>query len=74
MSRLPMIDARRLVQTLKKAGFRETHQKGSHLYLFHDERRCVTCVPIHPGDLKRPLLKSIIRQAGLTEDEFRAHL
>jgi len=26
--------------------------------------------PLHPGDLKRPLLKSIIKQAGLSEEEF----
>jgi hypothetical protein len=26
---------------------------------------------MHAGDIKRPLLKKIIRDAGLTEDEFR---
>jgi hypothetical protein len=26
---------------------------------------------MHPGDIKRPLLKKIIRDAGLTEDQFR---
>jgi hypothetical protein len=29
---------------------------------------------MHPGDIKRPLLKKIIRDAGLTEDEFRTLL
>jgi len=33
-----------------------------------------TSVPMHPGDLKRSLLKEIIRQAGLTEDQFRKYL
>jgi hypothetical protein len=27
---------------------------------------------MHPGDIKRPLLKKIIQDVGLTEDEFRA--
>jgi hypothetical protein len=26
---------------------------------------------MHPGDVKRPLLKKIIQDAGLTEEEFR---
>ncbi len=30
----------------------------------------LVCVPVHPGDLKRPVLRSIIRQADLTVDEF----
>jgi len=29
---------------------------------------------MHPGDIKRPLLKKIIQDAGLTEDEFRKPL
>jgi hypothetical protein len=29
---------------------------------------------MHPGDIKRPLLKKIIQDVGLTEDEFRALL
>jgi predicted RNase H-like HicB family nuclease len=34
----------------------------------------VTTVPMHPGDIKRPLLKKIIQDAGLTEAEFHALL
>jgi hypothetical protein len=33
--------------------------------------KVVTCVPMHSGDIKRPLLKKIIQDVGLTEDEFR---
>ena len=28
-------------------------------------------IPMHDGDIKRPLLKAVIKQAELTEDEFR---
>lgn len=31
----------------------------------------MTDVPIHSGDLKRWLMKEIIKQADLTEEEFR---
>jgi predicted RNA binding protein YcfA (HicA-like mRNA interferase family) len=31
----------------------------------------LTTVPMHPGDVARPLLKKIIKDVGLTEEEFR---
>ena len=71
MSRLPNVNARKAIQALKRAGFVEDGQRGSHLYFWHEEKRLLTSVPIHPGDIKRSLLKQIVRQAGLTEEEFR---
>jgi predicted RNA binding protein YcfA (HicA-like mRNA interferase family) len=49
---------------------------GSHHLLVHpeDPRRIVT-VPVHGArDLKSGTLRAIIRQAGLTVEEFRALL
>ena len=74
MSRLPNATARQLVQELKRAGFVVDGQRGSHLYLWHDGKRLITSVPMHPGDVKRSLLKHIIRQAGLSESEFRGFM
>jgi predicted RNA binding protein YcfA (HicA-like mRNA interferase family) len=71
MSRLPALTARQVVQALRRAGFVADRQRGSHLFLFHEGRRQSTVVPMHGGDLKRGLLKGIIKQAGLTEEEFR---
>jgi predicted RNA binding protein YcfA (HicA-like mRNA interferase family) len=31
----------------------------------------MTTVAMHPGDLSRPIMKKILKQAGLSEDEFR---
>jgi predicted RNA binding protein YcfA (HicA-like mRNA interferase family) len=59
---------------LKRAGFVFQRQKGSHATLRHPGSRRTVVVPMHPGDLKRPLLKLLIQQAGFTEDEFRALL
>jgi len=70
MSRLPTLTARQVLQALKRGGFASSHQRGSHLYLEHPVTKCSTTVPMHPGDLRRSLLKEIIKQAGLTEDEF----
>jgi predicted RNA binding protein YcfA (HicA-like mRNA interferase family) len=72
--RLPTVTAKQIVAALKKAGFNEVNQKGSHLYLWHTGRKLLTGVPIHPGDVGRGLVKRILKQAGLTEDEFREFL
>jgi predicted RNase H-like HicB family nuclease/predicted RNA binding protein YcfA (HicA-like mRNA interferase family) len=39
MARMPQVSARGLVRFLKKQGFVEVRQSGSHLTLWHDERR-----------------------------------
>lgn len=69
MSRLPTLKPRQVVRALKQAGFEEHHQRGSHLYLRHPDRR-MTSVPMHPGDLPRGTLHAILRQVGMTVEEF----
>lgn len=71
MTRLPTLRPKEIVSALKRAGFVEQHQKGSHLYLWHPQRNLVTTVAIHGDDLPRPVMKQILKQAGLSEDEFR---
>lgn len=71
MSRLPTPRSREVVSALKRAGFIEHHQRGSHLYLWHPTRRVMTSVPMHSGDLHRGLFKAILKQAGLSEEGFR---
>ncbi len=70
MSRLPAVKPREAVAALRRAGFVEHHQKGSHLYLWNSQSRRMTTVPQHPGDLKMGTLRAIIKQAGLSEDQF----
>lgn len=71
MTRLPTLTPSKIVAALKRAGFVEHHQKGSHLYLWHDSKACMTSVPMHTKDLKRSLMKEILEQAKLSEEEFR---
>ena len=71
MSRLPQVNPRRLVGVLKKAGFIEYDQEGSHLILVDESRNLQTSVPMHSGDVGRGLLKKILKQAKLTEEDFR---
>jgi len=59
------------IKALKKAGFFEYHQSGSHVQLRHpDNLNLRVTIPYHNRDLAPKTLKSIILQAGLTIDEF----
>jgi len=71
MGRLGQIKPRELVSALKQAGFDEYDQNGSHLILVDEERDLQTSVPMHTGDIGRGLLKKILKQAKLTEEEFK---
>jgi predicted RNA binding protein YcfA (HicA-like mRNA interferase family) len=59
------------VRALKRFGFVQVRQTGSHLILRKDERTVV--VPQHKP-LKPGTLKGVIEQAGLTLEEFVAEL
>ena len=71
MTRLPTLNARKIIQALERVGFLFHRQTGSHYYLRHPTTRRTTSVPKHGKDVKRSLMKEILQQAGLTEDEFR---
>ncbi|MBI2268507.1 MAG: type II toxin-antitoxin system HicA family toxin [Candidatus Blackburnbacteria bacterium] len=63
MKNLPALNSRKVIKALKKAGFTEDRQKGSHLILINPNTNRRT--------VKKPLLKSIIEDdAGLTIEEF----
>ena len=71
MGRLAGFTYRKIVQKLKTAGFRFKRQaKGAHEIWFNPETRRLTVVPRHPGEFSETLVRSIIRQAGLSVDEF----
>jgi predicted RNA binding protein YcfA (HicA-like mRNA interferase family) len=70
--RLPAVNGKRVIQALTKEGFTLNRVVGSHHVMTYpgDQKRTVT-VPVHAGrDLKPGTLRSIIRQAGLSVDEF----
>jgi predicted RNA binding protein YcfA (HicA-like mRNA interferase family) len=69
MSKLPVISGRECVKALEKAGFYVLRQKGSHISLIHENPFAQVVVPDH-RELDRGTLRAIIRQAGLSVDEF----
>jgi predicted RNA binding protein YcfA (HicA-like mRNA interferase family) len=72
MPRLPALKARDAVAALEKACFYQVRQRGSHLQL--KKGNLLVTVPMHTGDLNPGTLRSIIRQARMSVDEFQALL
>lgn len=69
MSRLPRISGQQCAKALAKAGFARVRQHGSHIILRRDNPFAQVVVPDHK-ELDRGTLRAIIRQAGLSVDEF----
>lgn len=65
-----MLKPQEMVRILKRMGFEELRQVGSHLVLGNRSTGKITTVPIHSGDLRRSTMKEIIKQTGLTQEEF----
>ncbi len=74
MSVLPRVSGREVVKALMRVGYAQDRQRGSHIILRQiasPHRRLV--VPDH-SVVAKGTLRAIIRQAGLTVDEFRSLL
>ncbi len=72
MTRLQTLTARNVIKKLKKAGFVFDRQaKGSHEIGYNPITKRRTTIPNHPGiDIPKGTLKAIIKEAGLTVEEF----
>lgn len=69
MSGLPQVSGAEAVSALQKAGFTVRRQQGSHIILRRDDPFAQTVVPNH-RQLDRGTLRSILRQAGLSVEQF----
>jgi predicted RNA binding protein YcfA (HicA-like mRNA interferase family) len=71
MPKLPSVSGERVVRALKRAGFVELSQKGSHVSLEKrtSDRVFKTVVPMH-GELAKGTLSDILKQCGLAVEEF----
>ncbi|MEX2016301.1 MAG: type II toxin-antitoxin system HicA family toxin [Candidatus Hydrogenedentales bacterium] len=69
MSSLPVVSARQCIKALNKAGFERVRQRGSHIVLVREKPAAQIVVPDHK-ELDRGTLRAIIRQAGLTVQDF----
>jgi len=68
MPKLPASKPKGVIRTLEEAGFSFVRQKGSHrIYV---KGNLGVTIPFHNKDLKKGTLRHIIKQAGLTTEEF----
>jgi predicted RNA binding protein YcfA (HicA-like mRNA interferase family) len=73
--KIPSLTPRKVLKALtrKQAGFYICHtsSRGGHVHLCHpDDSTILIDIPLHPKDLKRGILHSIIKQAKLTREQF----
>jgi predicted RNA binding protein YcfA (HicA-like mRNA interferase family) len=68
--RLPSVTARQIIRVLEAIGFERIRQSGSHATFRHPDGRW-TIVSIHRGKtIPRGTLRKILRDAGLTVEQF----
>lgn len=74
MSGLPQVSGRAVVKALQKIGYIQDRERGSHIIVRQtvEPHRRIT-VPDHK-EVAKGTLRAIIRQSGLTVDEFKALL
>jgi predicted RNA binding protein YcfA (HicA-like mRNA interferase family) len=68
---LPVVSGRKVIKALTKAGFKVAGKRGSHMKLKKkvNGKVFVVIVPDH-AELARGTLKSILRQANITREDF----
>jgi len=73
LSKLPRLSGRECIKALAKVGFYAKRQHGSHVVVRRDDPFAQLVVPDHK-ELDRGTLRAILRQAGLSVDEFNVLL
>jgi len=69
-SKLPAVMPKKAIKAFSKAGWRIARQKGSHIHLSKTGKEAILTIPRHNKPLKRGVLRTLIKRAGLTVDEF----
>lgn len=69
MPRLPAVSGRECVAAFEKAGFKIGRRRGSHIVMVKAGHPQTLSIPDH-REIRPGTLRSLIRQAELTVDEF----
>ena len=69
MSKLPDLPVREVLKALAQFGYHPDHQTGSHIICRHMDTRRLVVVPAH-NPIAKGTLRAVIREAGLTRNEF----
>ena len=70
-NKLPSLRPKDVVRAFERLGFEAWRQKGSHLTMYRAADRRVLTIPMHFGkDIPKGTLRTMIREAGLSVQEF----
>jgi predicted RNA binding protein YcfA (HicA-like mRNA interferase family) len=70
-TKLPVVNANKLIKILQEKGFSFSRQSGSHA-IYANQNGIKVTVPIHgKKDLGKGLLKQIMNDAGLSKEDFQ---
>ncbi len=68
-----LVSGRKLVKIFKKLGYEKVSQKGSHIKVKNYSTGSVVIIPDHK-EIDRWTLKTILRQAEISEQDFNDNL
>ena len=69
MPRFGPISRRELIRSLRAAGFEGPYSGGKHPFMLNGDV-ALTLPNVHQGDIGRELLARILRQAGISREEW----
>ena len=71
MPALPVLSGRKVVRVFENLGWQVARQRGSHIIMVKDGGIATLSIPDHK-EVAKGTLRSLIRTAGITVDEFIA--
>jgi len=71
MAALPVLSGQEVVRVFDSFGWSVARQRGSHIVMTKENEIVTLSIPDHK-EVARGTLRSLIRSAGLTTDEFVA--
>jgi predicted RNA binding protein YcfA (HicA-like mRNA interferase family) len=69
MPALPALSGRKAVRAFERLGWDVARQRGSHIIMVKDDQNVTLSIPDHK-EIAKGTLRSLIRSAGITVDEF----
>jgi predicted RNA binding protein YcfA (HicA-like mRNA interferase family) len=73
MPSLPVLSGRKAVRAFEKLGWQVARQRGSHVIMVKEDQIATLSIPDHK-EVAKGTLRSLIRSAGITVDEFTSQL
>ncbi|MCX6716255.1 MAG: type II toxin-antitoxin system HicA family toxin [Candidatus Taylorbacteria bacterium] len=70
MQSIQPISPSRLIKAMEKLGYIATRQRGSHVTMINHEKKSRTCVSVHSSKVNRNIIRKILKQIDVSEEEF----